>query len=72
MDRTLELTADYFKTIGKHEFSDWWDIAIKILKDKAARCMLWISLLIYLALGILVQPSLQKMVNRQSVAIKWQ
>ena len=49
---------------------DWWDIAIKILKDKAARCMLWISLLIYLALGILVQPSLQKMVNRQSVAIK--
>ena len=31
-----------FKTIGKHEFSGLVGYSYQDLKDKAARCMLWI------------------------------
>ena len=58
MDRTLELTADYFKAIGNHEFS------IRILKDKVARCMLWTFLQMHSDRGILVRHNPQKMVNQ--------
>lgn len=72
MDRSLELTADYFKTIGKHEFSGLVGYSYQDFERQGSQMYAMDFPTDIFGPWNIGTAQSTKMVNRQSVAIKWQ